>query len=143
MRLVKLLLKWWVGNGPGSVGSIARTMAKSYLAIKRNYPDISKRELLKRTLSSRVRAYRMLKQPVPGDEFLREWLEYAKGSLTELTWSVILWEHSELYDVDNEAYATAREVVEEEIEKYVPKEVKQRRLSFFERSSLTKNELLK
>ncbi len=51
------LSKWWLTYGPGSPGSIARAMAKSYLKIKLANPGASENDLLYATLTGRYATF--------------------------------------------------------------------------------------
>lgn len=80
--------RWFMVHGPGSVGSTAKAMAKSYSIIKAANPAASDEELLQLTLASRYPSGRL------EEAAAASMVEAAAGSLVELTRLVIHLENS-------------------------------------------------
>lgn len=110
------LAKLWMKRGPGNIGSLAKAQAKVYNQFKRQYPQLSQDELLRRTLRHRLAAGAML-----GDAALSEaeedtMIREARGSLAKLTLEVAHHENPDLLHLVNNSPDTYREMVDVVIE---------------------------
>jgi len=109
--------KWWLTHGPGSPGSIARAMAKSYLILKNAYPNAPEKDLLHATLMNRYAISGGLDQTTA-----QKMVEAAEGSLSKLT--IQVW-HNEVPKSLNaaiyatEVYMESIQVIENEISKII------------------------
>ena len=109
--------KWWLTHGPGSPGSIARAMAKSYLILKNAYPGAPENDLLHATLKNRYAMSGGLDQTTA-----QEMLEASEGSLSKLTiqvWQKEVPRSSNAAIYAPEAYMASIQVIENEISKII------------------------
>ena len=113
--------KWFLKYGPGSAGSVARTMAKSYMQFKKTYPDFSQKDLLLRTLQTRVGAWEKHRLPSLTKAEQEKWIEIAEGSLSTLILYILRHENPGL---PREALTNFEVigVVDEVVNKYVPED---------------------
>ena len=122
MKILKKLSKFWRCYGPGSVGSIARTMTKTYTEFSRKFPNKSKRDLIILTLESRYplknRTMNIVGQSLPASaEFILD--EYG-DSLHNAIMIVLSVEHPEISQVSVDTTSEISRMIDEIISKYAP-----------------------
>lgn len=118
------LKKWILTYGPGSPGSVAKAMAKTYNNIKKSCPNASERQLLEMVLKSRIDS-NVLWGYSPMS--LQQISIKDVKNLADLTWKVELAEDQDgtinsLF-LDNSGWETIgliRDVIEEVTKKYAP-----------------------
>ena len=114
-----LFKKWFLKHGPGSVGSVAKAMAESFMVFKETYPKSSQNDLLLKTLQSRIDAWETHGFPSLTIEEQQRWIETAQGSLSTLILYVLRHENPGL---PREALSNFEviEVIHEVVDKYAP-----------------------
>jgi hypothetical protein len=103
-------------HGPGSPGSVAKTMATIYMHFKTQFPHSSKREWLLFTLKSR---YPTELSP----EIITEILDNSNESLANLTIQVVLLENPRAREAmvnAHSVYIQMIDIVETITKKYAP-----------------------
>lgn len=110
---------------PGTMGSIAKAMCRTYNNLKEEFPNKNSKELLALTLEGRLLAWKMTRQPLPEKEMIDIWMEGIEKSpsLALLTQQVVNWERPELVEVDREAYEDIKELIDEIVRENAPREV--------------------
>ena len=78
--------KWWITHGPGSPGSVAKAMARSYTRMKAAYPTSSQDELLFATLRNRYSEGEI------DNATANKMVKDSKGLLAKFTCQVIMLE---------------------------------------------------
>jgi hypothetical protein len=76
--------RWWITHGPGSPGSVAKSMARAYSRIRAMYSKASKDELLMMTLCSRYAVVRKI-DDITANQMVKD----SEGRLAKLTLHVI------------------------------------------------------
>jgi hypothetical protein len=114
--------KWLLTHGPGSVGSIAKAMANTYMRFKRANPSETKIRLLQLTLENRMDCRSIWGGSIPQDATIKETLEAATG-LRDLILFVISVENQkgvEFMIQDHAAYRMTMEIIDEILIEYAP-----------------------
>lgn len=123
--IFRKLLKLWWSYSPGSVGSIARTMAKTYTNLQRKFPNKSKRNLIILTLESRYpfknKTTNIVGQSLPAPiEFIVD--EYG-GNLHNAIMIVLSVEHPEIEEVPASTILEINAIIDEIVQKYAPSNI--------------------
>lgn len=71
-------------HGPGSPGSIAKAVTKSYLKFKKQFPNASKNELLELTLAGRMKTHEIIGKKFITQETKEIILKKIEGQLYRL-----------------------------------------------------------
>ena len=113
--------KWLLKHGPGSVGSVSKTMAECYRLYKDKYPQASREDLLLRTLQSRVDAWEKLGVRSLSKEEQKNWMKIAQGSLGTLILFVLRRENPR---IPREVWSNfeVHEIIHEVVDKYAPED---------------------
>lgn len=109
--------RWWMTHGPGSAGSVAKAMAKTYWHIKARYPKASLDDLLLMTLRTRYSEARL------DNATAAEMVRASEGRLAALTLQVIHLENPYARGAMINAphvYAEMLDIIEEVTAKYAP-----------------------
>lgn len=91
--------KLFITYGPGSVGSIAKWMAKNYTIAKKKFPEKSHRELLLYIIEARYPDGKAIIGPERLPESKEKIIEKCHESLEEITIYIIHTEHKELDEI--------------------------------------------
>ena len=115
--------KFWIKHGPGSPGSIAKSVIKNFVKLKQQFPTASKEELLSLTLKHRVNTYQKLGlRPLHADD-QKKLLDKANGKLLSLILLVIYIENHTAYETIL-TYSNIRQsvfdVISDVVLKYAP-----------------------
>jgi len=84
------LERWWMTHGIGSVGSVAKSMAKAYNRAKVAYPTASQDEILFVTLKSR---YTVLEINNSTEDDMVGMVKDSGGRLAKLSFQVVMLEN--------------------------------------------------
>ena len=109
--------RWWITHGPGSPGSVAKVMARSYTRIKNAYPAMAQSDLLFMTLRTRYSEYKLDETAVV------RMIEESQGKLANLIVQVI---HLEIPAATGaminapSVYLEMLDVVDEVVSRYAP-----------------------
>ena len=109
--------RWWITHGPGSPGSVAKTMANSYRRIKAVYPTVSQDELLLATLRTRYTEVEI------SDATANKMVKDSEGCLAKMTLQVVKAEIPAATGAMLNApqvYAKMVDVIEEVTAKFAP-----------------------
>lgn len=115
--------KFWIKHGPGSVGSIAKTVAKDFMRWKQELPEASKDELLRNTLLTRVASHSLLGLMPMSEDEQEDVLKNSDGKLTKLIQAIVHNENpaaSETLMTAPQVYRTMLQVINEIVHKYAP-----------------------
>jgi len=112
--------KWWLTHGPGSPGSIAKTMAISYSRIRAAYPSATKTDVLLTTIRTRHSESELSEETALG------MIKRSEGRLEKLIQEIVFWEifPKAVGAMMNapEVYNEMLEVIREVTERYAPGE---------------------
>lgn len=122
MGIFRKLLRFYWSHGPGSVGSVAKTMTKTYSDFQRRYPEKSKKDLIILTLKSRYPfedgTKNIVGQSLPASaEFI---VEGYGDSLHNAIMIVLSVEHPEISQVSVDVMSEVNDIIDEMIRKYAP-----------------------
>lgn len=127
-KITKRLWRFWWTYGPGSIGSIAKTMAKTYAKIKKAYPDASNGEVLVMTLISRYpfnnHTTNIVGQSLgaPAEEIVKAYGGNSDNNINLHNAIIIILsvEHPEISQISAEATMEINDIVDNIIRKYTP-----------------------
>jgi NADPH:quinone reductase-like Zn-dependent oxidoreductase len=112
------LERWWMTHGIGSVGSVAKSMAKAYNRAKVAYPTASQDEILFITLKSRYTVFEI--KNLTEDDMV-DMVKDSGGRLAELSLQVVMLENPAARNAllfHPQIYAMMVEVIEEVTAKF-------------------------
>jgi len=114
--------KWYLTYSYGSVGSLSKSLAKTYMIFKRRNPSASKHELLQLTLENYIAARDVTGGSRYNAEVTKGILETATG-LQDIIFYVLRidnprgFEHMMRY---SDVYYMVLEIIDERLSKYAP-----------------------
>lgn len=115
--------KFWIKHGPGSPGATAKAIAKDFMKWKRELPQSSTPELLKKTLLTRMTTYKMLGLQPLNQEQQEELLKRSEGKLIDFILHLVHNENpaaSEALMTAPKTYQAMLEVIHEVVREYAP-----------------------
>ena len=101
----------------GSPKSIAKTMVRSYMAYRTRFPELSKEQILRKTLEARY---------PPGSKHAITWEEVAnfREDIRSLTCYVVSTETESIMNAGPRHLDRVWRIVDETVERYVPDELR-------------------
>lgn len=121
-NFIKRIWRFWWTHGPGSVGSVAKAMSKTYTKFKKEFPNESKHNLTLMTLSSRYpfenQTTNIMGQILPAPA--HELVSIYNDNLYNIIMVVLFIEHPELIEIPIDIMQEIMDIVENIIKKYAP-----------------------
>ena len=117
------LVEIWITHGFGSVGSVAKWMAKNYLIANKRFPEKTNKELLLRLIEIRYPSGKAIVGPEYLPESKEEIVRKCHESLEEVTMYILHVEHKELSEIIIEQpnlWKGVVGVVRERLNKFAP-----------------------
>ena len=115
--------KWWMTHGPGSVGSVARTMAKDYTKVKAQNQTAAEEEILSKVLFNRMIAHQTVGSSTLNQIDPLELIEESEAKLTKLIFLVLQLENPTVSQVMLTAprtFFTMLEIINEVVAEHAP-----------------------
>jgi len=110
-------------HGPGSPGSIAKAVTKSYLKFQRQFPNASKIELLELTLAGRMKTHEIIGRKFISIEDRDMILRKIEGKLYRLIVYIDCFENPDsrkTYQEFPDLFIKAKSIMKEVMQKYAP-----------------------